>query len=193
MKVIFQKNKLKDKYIYDFKEFQGDTTLLKKIQGRIFAGCLDTSLIDTTFTEPQLFIDNHTIIGLFIKTNDSNSKFKPLVEYEDEKFEIIIEDGTDYSEIYDHLTKEIELLQLEIDYCKNKEEENGLKKTQADLREECLGLETPSIYDEVNFDDYFENIDDFYKQPKHIKKIGMIAGLATALGIGIVAFRKLKK
>ena len=38
-----------------------------------------------------------------------------------------------------------------------------------------------------------ENIDDFYKQPKHIKKIGMIAGLATALSIGIVAFRKLKK
>ena len=154
MKVIFQKNKLKDKYIYDFKEFQGDTTLLKKIQGRIFAGCLDTSLIDTTFTEPQLFIDNHTIIGLFIKTNDSNSKFKPLVEYEDEKFEIIIEDGTDYSEIYDHLTKEIELLQLEIDYCKNKEEENALKNTQSDLREECFGLETPSVYDGFVWEKY---------------------------------------
>lgn len=91
------------------------------------------------------------------------------------------------------MTKEIELLQLEIDYCKNKEEENALKNTQSDLREECFGLETPSVYDEVNFDDYFENIDDFYKQPKHIKKIGMIAGLATALSIGIVAFRKLKK
>lgn len=192
MKVIFEKNKVSNKIIYDFKTFDGDTTILKKLKGRIHAGCLNMSEIEMKFDRPLQLIDENKVLGLFLKT-ESDTKFKVLTMINDEKIEIEIIDGIDYTKDYEKMMSEIELLELEIQYAKSEDEKKFSQKELDELRDECKNILEPTVYDEINYDEYFDSINDFMNEKKSLKKIGITAGIIAGISIGFTILRKLKK
>ena len=119
MKVIFERNKINNQYIYDFVRFEGNTDFIKEIQGHIFAGMLDKSEIDMS-EQPVRLVNENTAIGFFVRANEVDAKFKSLSKYKNEHIEIEIQDGIDYTSEYNRMIQELELLQLEInDITKN--------------------------------------------------------------------------
>ena len=192
MKLIFEKNKINNKNIYDFKEIDGDKKFLDEICGEIYIGCLHEDEIEKTFNDPLMYVNENTIIGLFIREN-ALEKFHPISTYNGEIVAIRIEDGTDYTEEYNRLLNQIEFLQLEIKYTNNNEEEKeDLNKELKELESEKKALETPTIYNQFYIQDPFEDIKEEKKEL--VKKIGTVVSVGVMASIGIVKIlRKIRK
>lgn len=194
MKVIFERNKINNQYIYDFVRFEGNTDFIKEIQGHIFAGMLDKSEIDMS-EQPVRLVNENTAIGFFVRANEVDAKFKSLSKYKNEHIEIEIQDGIDYTSEYNRMIQELELLQLEINDITDSKKIHELTLERENLKKQCDELLESSVYEELNFNEYFEDINDllFEDNKKMIKGIGLTAGILTILGLGITLLRKFKK
>lgn len=188
MKVIFEKNKIEDKYIYDFKEFDEDITFFNELYGDIYAGCLDIKKIDTNFESPLLYVDDDTVIGLFFKPDIVNAKYKPLTRKYEDKIEIVIEDGEDFTETYHSLQKEIQILDIQLDCCEDEKTMDQLIAEQEKLKKECEDLMTPTIFEDLYFAEKIEETSSKWK------KVGTVIGIVSVVGLGILGcLKKLKK
>ena len=194
MRIIFEKNRINEDFIYDFKEFDGDTSFFNTLYGRIYVGCMKEEEIDKTLYQPLIFINNDTVIGLFYKDTFSD-KYSPITEYDGEIIEIKIEEGEDYSQTYNNLVSEIQMYQLEIDYCKNEEEKEKLEKKKEEFYQECKGLTTPTAYEAIVEEDFEELSDEFEKDKKtFLKKMMIGTGIVITTGVCVIKFlKKLKK
>ena len=184
MKVIFKKNKVNDKTIYDFDKFDEDTSFFNLLYGDIYAGTLDIREVDEQFRYPLLFVDKNTVVGLFFKSDVPGSKYRPLTKKYAEKIEVVIEDGTDYSDIYNNLQKEIHDIDEYLRDCEDNEVEELLDE-RGKLRDEADAILEPTSYYEIY------EIEDEIEEENLVKKFGIGLGMGVCLGIGI--YRLVKK
>lgn len=181
MKIVFKKDILKNKILYNFKEIIGDEKLLDTLPGSIYIGVMNLVELKDAENIPLYLVQNGKVIGLFLLEFCEN-QYKPISQIGNETIEIILEDGKDLTSDYKKTLRKL----FELQEKSNKKNEDKIEEEKLKTQLQKLQLENYYIKEVGKASDYNieETIQELKTEKKHYKKILLsMIGIIGLIGL----------
>lgn len=181
MKIVFKKDILKNKILYNFKEIIGDVKLLDTLPGSIYIGVMNLVELKDAENIPLYLVQNGKVIGLFLLEFGEN-QYKPISQIGNETIEIILEDGKDLTSDYKKTLRKL----FELQEKSNKKNEDKIEEEKLKTQLQKLQLENYYIKEVGKASDYNieETIQELKTEKKHYKKILLsMIGIIGLIGL----------
>ena len=188
MQIIFSKNKLKNKYLYNLETIIDPNNLLKSLNGSIYIGKMNLVELNDRDDASLYYIGNGKVIGMFHR-KFGEKKYEPIEKIENEEIQIILKDGENLTDQYTQLFKEIVQLEENSEKIKNKEQLEQLKKQlQIIQTEKNYFNESGTVSDYDYLEDVIQELNKLEKNKLKRILFSSIGFLGTIGTIGIIVF-----
>lgn len=185
MQIIFSKNKLKNKYLYNLETIIDPNNLLKSLNGSIYIGKMNLVELNDRDDASLYYIGNGKVIGMFHR-KFGEKKYEPIEKIENEEIQIILKDGENLTDQYTQLFKEIVQLEENSEKIKNKEQLEQLKKQLQIIQTEKKYFNESGTVSDY---DYLEDvIQELNKLEKNKLKRILFSSIGFLGTIGIIVF-----